>query len=45
MLLDDEHDYTALNIKQGLFNSCINNILLNTTVEIHDYDTVQFKKG
>ena len=45
MLLDGKHDYTALNIKQGLLNSCINKILLNTIVEIHDNDTVQLKKG
>ena len=37
MLLDGKHGYAARDIKQRLFNSCINKILLNIKVEILDY--------
>ena len=46
MLLKGKHDYVALDIKKYLLNSCTNIrfISLNTTVEIHDYDTFLLKK-
>ena len=45
MLLDGKHDYVALDIKQGLSNSCTNKILLNITMAQRVYDVFQLKKS